>query len=413
MKPIAVSSIPLWLIASCALESPPQPPEDQDVGGQDLSSSAFSVADRDAAPRARHPLSDPEFDRLTPRAVFGDNGRVRVADIDPATGVLRRNADLSYGQIIDSEMTNTTGIPFVFNGAEWGASAAGSVIAYTKGSREQGFSIFIATQNTEGRWTPRRAAELGDGWAPIPSQTETDTAWSVLFGRGLYDAANPAAVKLAYRIPPYTEEIQLSDADPGVGNGAALVKWAYQRSALTYLLAKQPANDSTGYSQVGYHDTGTRRTIAITGTASNKVDAFAWGAPELEGALAAWALDDTGALEVFLGAKTLPTGPLPRVATLTPPAGYRYTSPEPFLFAGKSYVALLQQARTSGATDRLVIASLNLASTRVPTLRTVSLTTDVRRSEPEPVVYQGKAFVYYNQGPTLRVCDTKLDTAPL
>lgn len=323
------------------------------------------------------PIADPEFDSADSRIVWQDGpGNVWVADVDTATGLLSPLSGM--GTLVASSAA-----PLVktLNGPEWAFGSDGSFVLYTQYVGDR-LWLAAATETVPGQWT---SSLLGDGldrFSPVGSPPGTDGP-----ARAVYNAALGETFVQEYRDVLHRQSRELVRLPVSRGG-----RWVEGRDLIvTSALVN-------GVRQIIVQDVTTgERTPVSSGSTQDKVLPFGWYAPELGTTLISAKL---GARRVIIYRET-DGGWEPWYLFSLPSSRPYVHSPEPFVYEGKSYLAVVAAdddagpgGQPSGPTD-IWIAGID---PEAPFFRQVSTTEqEGNRTDPEPFVLDSGPVIYYTQ----------------
>jgi hypothetical protein len=327
---------------------------------------------------------DPEFldeDRLM---VWQDDvGDVWLCDIDPDTGDLRpADGKGEYAGRAAPLLTQTN--PFfdvTYNGPEFGRSRQGVVVYYCNSDDLSVTRYDLATQRIDipVPGTTRNTRAL------ISSKEASFPGTLVMYAR-IGDAATPGK-KQIFNEWFNDAQPQIVRSVPRIKAGTSGPQWMPGERAI---IAQQP--DANGVEQVCRYDIDTEQFTLLTDTPGDKIDSFAFRAPEYPGETLFLTLNQRKWLEVY----RQQGGRWNRILRMTAPGSSAKTSSglksaEPVSYRGKTYITYL--ADGADAIPRIALASLD---GRVNTW--VSQAGSLKQFDPEGVVLGDNFYVYYYDG---------------
>ena len=346
--------------------------------------SEFSVDDVEVCPRSAGIL-DLEFDPTQRRMAFVDLAQqLRVVDLGPDGRSLTRGC---RGRILDTAAVSAMpGVP-LRNGPEWGLSQRGVELFYTRLDADGAPSLARAWEH--GRSWRIETLELGTqrGLA-LASQDTSDPQPRLLYA-GMHPAGFPL-ILWRESTDPATETFFPGTGNPDTGGAP---RWVPGQRALTAVRV-----DAQGNRQAVRYDIDSGRFEQLTEGPGDKDEVWMWSAPEFGGEQVFIAVTDGCCLDVHRRID----GQWQRIqridaSSFSPWPGI--FSPEPFVYQGRSYVAM-QLSRSKLDISDIWIAAIDPAA---PMLRQVSDPTTAKvRGEPEWLALPDGLFVYYSTFDALR-----------
>lgn len=154
------------------------------------------------------------------------------------------------------------------------------------------------------------------------------------------------------------------------------------------------AIDLGGQRQCAKYDVDTGMMTQLTFDAGQKTDTFMWRAPEFNNELVFFCLSDRTSLPIYRKIQ----GKWTKINTIQSPSPARpyLSSPEPFVYRGKSYIALMTKdslKSLEGTADIWIVG----IEPNAPFYRQVSASTPMNRTDPEPFITGKGAFIYYTE----------------
>lgn len=329
--------------------------------GLEESRGAVSVTDEKLSDGTTN-LLDPEFSFRSSRYTWCNmaTGVAWVGTFDPETGALTNSSGQEV--VLDRQCPKAT-----VNSPEWGYTASGEVIAFTRQDEASGrlWLAYATPSGPGGEWVATDIANTDGSKAVYPSENALSTDVRVLY-RGPDSAGSPLLTKLVTSTAPGSV----------VSPVLSFAQWVPDtfRAVLT-----RPVS---GVSQVFLYDAvaGTPPQ-QLTTTPGSKATPFMWRAPELGNALVLAAVVDGFRLEIY---RQVRMGDWQLIHTITMPRVI--SSPEQFTWGGKSYLLFLSGKDVYVAG---ILASENF-------LKKVSGDEVLDRSEPEVGFGTTQPFFYFS-----------------
>ncbi|MBI1347635.1 hypothetical protein GC163_15255 [bacterium] len=327
---------------------------------------------------------DPEFLPEERLMVWqAGDGDVWLCDVDPETGdMLPADGKGQYAGRAAPLLTKAN--PFfdvTYNGPEFGVSQQGIALYY---SQFDGLDIVrydVASQQIDFP-TP---ANTKNTRALISSKEATFPGTLVMYAR-IGNADNPAGKQI------FNEWFDDSQPDiihavPRIKAGTSGPQWIPGQRAI---IAQYP--DARGVEQVCRYDIDTEQFTLLSSTPGDKIDSFAFEAPEYPGEMLFLTLNQRKWLEVYRqhGEQWQ------RILRVTAPESTARTSSglksaEPVNYQGKTYITYL-------ADDGDTITRIALASLDGGINTWVSEPGTLDQFDPEGVVLDDNFYVYYYEG---------------
>ncbi len=326
------------------------------------------------------------------------NGDVWVGDLDPATGLFASGD--GRDRLIDTASETGTGI----NGPEFGLDSDGWAVFYSK-TLEDEVQIWRASEQA-GEVIAEPLTVGGRHQTALPTQNSSRASARVVNILGSWETGGDIAW-----FDEQSPDIQhvFATAD-GAGTNRNPGRWTDDGHTLVMV------DDVTG--QLFLLDTDTGVVQSITDDAGFKTAPHAWAAPEYGGQRVVTAVLDDTQIGVYLD---LGDPYWQRIATLSIPvesANGVFSSPEPFVAAGKSYLVVNIKDVSTGQGDftdgEIWVLDLEPDAHGRYAQRCDDGSTPLRRSDPEVFVGSSDVFVYYSaqavQGETqMWQCRTGID----
>jgi hypothetical protein len=338
----------------------------------------FVVEDIEICPNTAYVL-DPEFDANSLRMAFVDTSqRLRVLNL--TAGGLSKSKGCS-GQVVDTgAVSSMPDIP-LRNGPEWGISKRGAELYYTKLDANGTPNLAHAWQEG-GAWQTELLPSGAQRGLPLTSQDRDDPQTRLLYV-GMHPTGYPILLWRESTLPD-SETFFPGSGNPDTGSSPRWIPG--QRAISTFRF------DADGVAQAARYfiDTGTPEIL--TSGPGNKDEIWMWSAPEFGGDLVFITVVDGCCLKVFRQNGNL-WHEINRIDAATFSKWPHIFSPEPFIYKGRSYVAM-QLSRLKLDVADIWIAAVDPDQ---PLLRQISdPNVPLIRGEPEWLALQAGAFVYYS-----------------
>ena len=330
---------------------------------------------------AQPDLIDFEFSQSRAQICWNDEtGNLWIGNVDRATGAFVP-AD-GKGILVDSASMRFDDARKTKNGPEWVLTAQGDFIVYTKyvGYHTDGNSrLGLAQTAPNGQWY---GGLLGPDYArkgPYGSATPGDPAPRITY---VDNSENH-----------YWRELWNQSTEqtlPDIPASNYPVRHVVGARALVYPLAVGAVD------QAFYRDLDTGVTQQLTFDAGSKYEIWMWQAPEFGNEFVFMTLVDQVELRLYrklAGAD----GQLRWTAihSRMAPEGNKIFSPEPFTYAGRSYILMSQSVRPNKFHSEIWIANIDNAT---PLFRRISDNSLLRtRTDPEVFITDAGPMIYYNR----------------
>lgn len=308
----------------------------------------------------------------------GGSGEIRVADLDPNTGLFVNTG--GEGLLIDSGATPLT---TSMNGPEFGYDSYGWSVYYTKnnGGAPQPWKAII--NGTDITTTP-----LFSGTTPrvstLASKDSSANSINLLYGEG--PTLDNSEITWTNTDNP-SAETDVDSIDPGV-------RWIDGTQSFVY--TKQTGLNA---GQLAIYNTNIRAETIITDDPGKKTDSYGWIAPEYS-VLLVLCIIDGSTIGIY---KDNDGKYWNQIASLEAPAqagDYKYFgSPEPFVANQKSYISCVLKPdypATSYEDAEVWVMGINTDASNRFMLRCDDGETNTIRSDPESYVGSNQVFIYYN-----------------
>lgn len=340
------------------------------------------------------------------RLAYIDSGHTLwVGFVDPDNGYFYPPD--GKGVLVDTNATTATEIG---NGPEWLNSQLGSQLAYTRwtdgkprtvpnlvlGFARAGGDAWVAgpVAGSQGRVLPIGTENSN---APNPLQSyqsfTLQSRTTSLFWRGVY----PGAVE---------QPIPVTSTQAGVTRrwvpGTRDIIITVSASAVTPTARTATADQPPSWRQVFLYHTATATMEQLTFDNVNKYWAFMWTAPEFNNEKVFVAMVGGDRLQIY---RNLPSDDggmaWTVVKTITTPAATPYvSSPEPFVYKGRSWVFFSLSADPNGRnfTQPSLIAMSGILP-ETDDLRLLTSATEPMRArrDPEYFITANGPYIYYNR----------------
>lgn len=326
-------------------------------------------------------LIDFEFSQSRAQFCWNDEiGNLWIGNVDRVTGDFVP-AD-GKGILVDPDSMRFSDAQKTKNGPEWVATSQGDFIVYTKyvGYHTDGNSrIGLARTAPNGQW-------YGGVLGP-------DTARKAPYGSATAGDAAPRITYVDNRENHYWRELWDQSTERVLSDITASnvpVRHAIGARAIVYTLTVG------GVSQAFFRDLDSGGVEQLTAEPGNKDEVWMWRAPEYGDELVFMTLVDQVQLR-FYRRVVAADGQLRWTAIYShqAPDGNKMFSPEPFTYAGRSYVFMSQSVRPNKFRSEIWIANIDPAA---PLYRRISDNTQLRtRTDPEVFVTDAGPLIYYNR----------------
>jgi hypothetical protein len=171
-------------------------------------------------------------------------------------------------------------------------------------------------------------------------------------------------------------------------SGPVLGRWVQGERSIALTI------NASGQNQCAQYDVDTGTMTQLTFDASQKSDIYMWRAPEFNNELVFFCLSDRKSLPIYRKIH----GKWTKINTIQSPYSTRpyLSSPEPFVYRGKSYISLMTKdsLNRSGGTSDIWVVGINPT---VPFYRQASAPTPMNRRDPESFITAKGAFIYYTE----------------
>lgn len=323
-------------------------------------------------------LPDPEMDSGSDQIVWqtDDGARMFVADIDPTNGdIVPLNG---RGTLID---TTVAPISAAKNGPEWAVGAAGSQVVYAKEVAGV-YRLFHAVEGPGG-WTASMLDGSIGGRGPIGSQDPGDPTPRVVY---LDEPVPGQPVLLAREIDDETTDVQLPE-------WLQFPRWVVGERVITGV------RDVGGLGRVVRFDMDTGSYERLTWDDVDHGSVFFFQAPELGGESLFFTTHGVQKNRpTSLWVWRLRNGAWTPIKEIPTPPGRPYViSPEPFEWAGRSWVSFISADEPINSNNgRADVWMAGLAPGN-DVIRRISADTDIVRKDPESYVGGVRPWVYYTR----------------
>ncbi len=356
-----------------------------------IAASIASVATADETQISPDPIADYEFDHENNLLTWSDkSNNLWVANIDPVTGAFQPVN--GQGILADTGAAFTTDFG---NGPEWVYTSAGNQIVYTK---------YMPGQPHDGAHAGIARAQLKNG---IWSGDFLPNGMGLIEPMGSLDSGDPDP-RIAYRVGTggwqmYTRQLNASTQQmvPNSAISKGSERWVPGNRSLIFT---QSFVDGKGAQQrqVFLYNFDSQVTEQLTFDQGNKGASFMWQAPEFGGAYVFFTVVNSTTLRMYRQIYNAADHQyewtvIGKVSNL-PGASQYISSPEPFIYKGKSYIFYVRSssAATSNVTvpTQIWLASLSGAVDKEITDPAI---TDRVRIDPEYFITTQGPYIYYNR----------------
>ena len=326
-------------------------------------------------------VRDPEFDSRGGRMVFSDKRqRLKVAAI---RGDGRIASPFCRGEVIDSGLSlKMPGISF-FNGPEWGRSENGTEIYYTKLNARGSPALARAWKNVS--WNTEFLINGDDRGFPVPSIGPSDAQVRLFYFRpnddGSYDTLWRESAD------PFNEHPFPGFVGPNSGGAP---RWIPGQRAIATTV-----EDADGVMQAARYLIDDEVIELLTTDEGEKDEVWMWSAPEFGDDLVFYAVVDGCCIRVYrqLGSEWVVINTIRSTDFSSNPNIF---SPQPFVFKGRSYIAMQLASAGRYSPSEIWIAAIDPGKPLLRQVSDPSLPAQVR-NEPEWFSNATAAYVYYSE----------------
>jgi hypothetical protein len=322
-----------------------------------------------------------------------DGGEVWLAWVNPRTGDLMPANGKGY-------LLDTLAGPMSIgrNGPEWATSDRGPQALWTRLVNDVP-TIMRATRSGMS-WVVEELPGTTNRATPIGSQDPRDpTPRTIWFTQG--------------PLNPYNGWMELDDTSTSerLPDFYAFARFA---TGHPWVTGVHPASFADPTPQVFFFDTTTHTEAQITTSPEAKGSTFVWQAPEFGGETVFFTThgDADGEPTSIVLYREI-QGAWTPVHTIEMPPGMPYVvSPEPFTWAGQSYVSFISSEAPKNVDNGIAVVWIASLDPARPLMRRISLAFGVRRKDPEFYLGGARPWVYYSvlteNGNKLRRCELGL-----
>jgi len=351
------------------------------VAGWCLGASASGWVPNETQVSPTPDLIDFEFSQSRAQLCWNDEiGNLWIGNVDRATGDFVP-AD-GKGILVDPDSMRYADAQKTKNGPEWLSTSQGDFIVYTKyvGYHTDANSrIGLARTAPNGQW-------YGSVLGP-------DVARKAPYGSASADDPAPRITYVDNRENHYWRELWNQSTEQLLSDipaSNAPVRHAIGMRGIVYTLTVGTV------SQAFFRDLDTGVVEQLTADAGNKDEVWMWRAPEYGNEAVFMTLVDQSELRVYRKVAA-GDGQLRWTAFYSrqAPDGNKMFSPEPFTYAGRSYIFMAQSVRPNKFRSEIWIANIDAAA---PLYRRISDNTLLRtRTDPEVFITDAGPMIYYNR----------------
>jgi hypothetical protein len=331
-------------------------------------------------------MLDGEFNQARAQYVWCDSaGRLWVANVNRRTGLLEPAN--GKGVLVDPAALSTQDMQLTYNGPEWASAAAGDRIVYTKFPVDKPHTLGNARLASARETAPNVwAIEL------LPSGLSRNAPYSS------HDADDPRP-RISYvglTGLHYWRELDTPASEellPNLPASPRSVRFAVGARAVVYPLVVN------GVSQVFRYDLDSKALEQLTfdeGDKDLETAPWIWQAPELGNAETLLTVANYSELRIYVRTGNAPGAPVwVRAATRAFNATDKVTSPEPFVYGGRSYVFLAVASQANAFPSDIWLVNIDEGA---PMMRRLNDTGTLRaRVDPEVFITETGPYVYYNR----------------
>jgi hypothetical protein len=328
-------------------------------------------------------LIDPEYNHARGQFCWiSEDGKLWVGGIDRGTGLFYPPD--GKGILVDPDTMATADFKIAGNGPEWVWSADGDDIAYTKfkGRRHSNATARLgyARPLPDGTWS---AGFLGPDIprkGPLGSETAGDPRPRITY------LDNNGDWHWRYVDDPSSEQLIAN-----VHSTDGPVRHVRGNLAIVYRTLAGSVN------QAFYQDLSSGQVTQLTFDSGDKDVVWMWPAPEFANDLVLMVLVDNNEIRIYRNLPDPGTGTLRWTVIYSVKAahGNGFKSPEPFVYANRSYVFIAQSVDSHNYTSEVLVSNIDATA---PLVRRVTDNTLLRaRTDPEVFVTDSGVFLYYNR----------------
>jgi hypothetical protein len=365
----------------------PGPVRSSGHGADSQPSSRAAFEPNETLVSAQYDLLDPEYDQATSRLVWVDSsGNLWLASLD-GEGMFQPPD--GKGTLIDPDAMAVIDLRVTANGPEWIQTDQGAKVIYTKfraglphTPRNARIALAEPVTPEASAWSVEILNTPGPRMAPYASKDPGDPT-------PRYKCVDP--FRNHYSVELYNPESELRL--PLIEQSSLGVRFVPDSEALVYAA---PAPPDTIRQVFWYdHDTDVVEQLTFDPTQKPRASVWIWQAPEFNGDYVFLVLvtaGDSNVMDIYRGLGT------PRVwtkvHTIQTPLG-NIGSPEPFVFAGHSYISFQLTAGGDEWPASIWVAGIDPEENLV---RRISDDTLFRwRTDPEVFITSDGPYVYYNR----------------
>jgi hypothetical protein len=355
-----------------------------------LSATAEFVVNDDVVSDPSKSFDDPEFNGVDNLVTWQEGTDLWVAPVNPQTG----DFILTEAELIDTGLalvSGPVGSGYTANGPEWVLSTSGSEIVYTK--LIDGAWWMGRAQWNGSEWVTDILPESQDSYFPFGTRNPSDEVPLISYIKGVPNGDRFQG--LFWRElddPSVGGAIKVNGRSPNFGH------WVGGEQSITTIA---PVDNIV---QVFKYDLATNSATQLTFDSVPKTEARMWQAPEFGGELVFFTgerTDPNSNKQTQLGIYREIDGEWTKIKTIKPPTDLPFIhSAEYFVYNNKSYITLLTtNAIRPSYIDGLTGAEVWIAGIEpeFDFYRQVSGSETIVRNDPESIVTDEGAFVYYTE----------------
>jgi hypothetical protein len=344
-------------------------------------------------------IIDNEYDQDNARFTFTDrDGNLWIGYYDKSTGAFY--PPNGHGLLVDTGAAFSTDFG---NGPEWAYSQQGPEIVYTKylagKPLESRYAGIAKASAVNGSWSGGFLPNGGKFHSPIATLNRNDPYPLINF----QDVADTVVYWSAMDVPTTQQLVPNSDRSAGSRRFVSCSTCPDANPMKAIIFTAQPPGSPQGtYPQVFLYHTDTSVLEQLTSDNTSKMGAFMWRAPEYNNDYVFFTMVSRTNLVVYRNLAQ-PDGSMQwaPVATITAPTTLPYIwSPEPFVYNGRSFI-FFQIGSSNLANDMSVPTQIAMSGIGPGPTNFRMLTNDSTikrvRMDPEVVFLDGGPSIYYNR----------------
>jgi hypothetical protein len=332
-------------------------------------------------------------------------GNNRLTYIDQQGNVWVSHIDVTTGNFVPGNgketLVDTNAVPAqaIGNGSEWVGLPSASALVYTRKNESVpgDTCVGLAKVNSSGAWSGGCVPATGGGKLPLGTAIVGDAYPMMSF----QDQSDSGGTSIYWQLLSWQSTPQLVLDDNGTLQSR---RWIPGTHAMLLAASAPPDQSGNVYQQIFLYSTDDGSLQQLTFDPSSKNSAFMWQAPEVNNTYVFLAVRANGKeIDIY---RYLPDGSgasswrVTKRIQSTPDYPY-IISPEPFVYQGRSWVFFevdaAQRQRGSYAAGQIAISGIQ---TGISTFRMLTADTgpDIHtRRDPEYYITANGPYIYYNR----------------